>query len=85
MSKALKKQSRTNRWMEAASKAVSALEELVELQEEYSEWFDNMNENLQNGATGEKLQALIDLDLSSALDTAQEAEGAELPLGFGRD
>ncbi len=33
----------------------------------------------------EKLQAVTDLDIESAVDLANEADGVELPLGFGRD
>jgi hypothetical protein len=31
------------------------------------------------------LVAVCDLDIASALGTAEEAEGLDLPLGFGRD
>lgn len=77
--------SRPARWAEAASAAVAALETLSEIQAEYQEWRDNLPENLQDSALGEKLQAVCDLDLDSALDAANEADGADLPLGFGRD
>jgi hypothetical protein len=80
-----KQQSRPSRWGQAADNAVAALEALKEVQEEYQEWYDNMPEGLQQGATGEKLQALADIDLDSALEAATEAQGADLPLGFGRD
>ena len=77
--------SRNDRWSSAASDAMNALEELRGVQEEFEEWQGNLPENLQNSALGEKLQAVCDLDISSALDTATEAEGMDLPLGFGRD
>ena len=77
--------SRTRRWQDAAANAVAALEELVAVQEEYREWLDNLPENLQQSSLGEKLQAVCDLDLESAFEAAQEAEGIDLPLGFGRD
>jgi len=80
-----KSSSRQKRWTEAANKAIEGLEALAELQQEYEEWYDNMPENLQNGPTGEKLQDIQNMDLESALDTAREAEGADLPQGFGRD
>jgi len=63
--------SRSQRWSDAASAASAALEELIEVQQE--------------SALGEKLDAVCDIDLQSALDTVQEAESADLPLGFGRD
>jgi uncharacterized phage infection (PIP) family protein YhgE len=74
-----------------------ALQELKEIQSEYEEWRDTLPENLQQSALGEKLNAVIDeIDIESVaedpLDNWSEvesaidaAEGAELPLGFGRD
>lgn len=80
-----KSKSRPQQWADAAGRAEQALQELVDLQSEYQEWKDNMPENLQSSPLGEKLDTLCDLDLQSALDTAQEANAAELPRGFGRD
>lgn len=80
-----KKMSRGDRWCNAASEAVSALETLSEIKQEYQDWYDNLPENLQQSAVGEKLSAICDLDIESALDTANEAKDADLPLGFGRD
>jgi phage anti-repressor protein len=79
------RQTRGDRWMEAAQTAADALSTLLDIQEEYQEWYDNMPEQLQSGATGEKLSAICDLDIESAQSTAQEAADADLPLGFGRD
>lgn len=72
---------------------------LLDLQQEYSDWLDNMPEGLQQSATADKLQAIVDLslepdipqewdedlDLSDAESCLDEAESADLPLGFGRD
>ncbi len=80
-----KQQSRSARWAEACSAALGALEALEELRGEYESWRDNPPENLQNSALGEKLQTVADFDFQSAIDTVTEAEGADLPLGFGRD
>lgn len=77
--------SRATRWAEAAGDAVDALQRLRDLQSEYEDWKDNLPENLQGSTLGEKLEAVCDLDLDGALDTATEAEGLDLPLGFGRD
>jgi hypothetical protein len=76
---------RAARWREAAARALAALEDLQEVQSEYQSWADNLPESLQNGSTSEKLQAVIDIDIASAVEVATEAEGADLPLGFGRD
>lgn len=77
--------SRRARWEDAAGRAVAALEELEEMRGEFESWRDNLPENLQQSALGEKLDTVADLDISTALETAQEAEGADLPMGFGRD
>jgi hypothetical protein len=71
----------------------SALDTLRELKDEYENWKDSLPENLANSATADKLSAIVDLDLdvdyadaiaeiTSAIDNA---EGVDLPLGFGRD
>lgn len=77
--------SRADRWADACGTAREGLDELASLKEEYEEWRDNLPENLQQSALGEKLQAVCDLDLDSAVSMIDEAEGMDLPLGFGRD
>jgi hypothetical protein len=85
--------SRPKRW----AKAIEALREQVdvsaieELKEEYEDWLGNLPENLEQSPTAEKLEATIEaaetiMDAASELVAAlEEAEGVELPLGFGRD
>ena len=71
----------------------TAMGELVELQSEYEEWKANLPENLQQSALGEKLDAVTSLDLEFdtglSIDELEskinEASGADLPLGFGKD
>lgn len=65
------RRSRPQRWQ-------AAVEELLELQEDYRAWLDGLPENLQEGATAQALEAICELDLS-------ELEAAEPPRGFGRD
>lgn len=77
--------SRPARWAEAVRKALEGLEELVDLQQEYQEWYDNMPENTKEGGAGPKLEEITQLDLEGAKSTVEEAEGVELPRGFGRD
>lgn len=77
--------SRPVRWADACLRAVSAIQELAELREEYEEWQGNLPENLQASPLAEKLQAVCDLDFDSALATIEEADSIDLPLGFGRD
>jgi hypothetical protein len=77
--------SRPTRWGDACTRATEALEELQELQAEYQDWRDRLPENMEGSATSEKLDAIIDLDIESAIGIVQDAEGADLPRGFGRD
>lgn len=81
----IKKKSRSIRWNEACITASLALADLKDLQDEYREWRDNLPENLSTSAVAEKLDDICDLDIDGAIDTVSEAEGLDLPLGFGRD
>jgi DNA repair exonuclease SbcCD ATPase subunit len=93
-----KPKSRAQRWQDAvadAQEALGSLEtalgELDELRQEYEAWRDNLPENLQGSALGEKLDAVADLDLDPASLLSEvesalgDAEQADLPMGFGRD
>lgn len=95
-----KKLSRVDRWMSAATNARSALEDareyleaLKEVHEEYVEWRDNLPDNLQYSALGEKLDAVADgIDVEGAFEgveeaigVCEEAESTDMPMGFGRD
>jgi hypothetical protein len=51
---------------------------LLELQPYYAAWLDSLPANLRDSATGEALQAIVELDLD-ALAAVQP------PRGFGRD
>jgi hypothetical protein len=65
------RRSRARRWRDAVA-------ELTILQSEYAQWFEALPENLQEGATGEALQAIVDLDLDELIAIVP-------PRGFGRD
>ena len=94
-----KKSSRQDNWSAAATaasdaigSALEAIQELIDIKGEYESWNDNLPDNLRDSPVGEKLTALADLDLDSALSsveeaqsTIQEAADADLPKGFGRD
>jgi hypothetical protein len=56
----------------------AAVATLLRLQAEYAVWLEALPEPLRDGATGEALQAIVDLDLD-------ELASIELPRGFGRD
>jgi hypothetical protein len=65
------RRSRAQRWRDAVA-------ELVALQAEYAAWLDALPETLRDGATGQALQAIVDLDLDDLL-------AIEPPRGYGRD
>ena len=62
---------RPTRW----SAAVAAL---VDLQEEYRAWLENLPQNLESSGLAGKLQAIVELDL-------EELQAVDPPRGFGRD
>jgi hypothetical protein len=63
--------SRAQRWRDTVA-------ELVALQAEYAQWFETLPDPLHNTATGEALQAIVDLDLGDLL-------AIDPPRGYGRD
>jgi hypothetical protein len=73
-----------------------ALSEVRAVQEEYEGWKESLPENLASSSLGEMLEAVCEIQLEDAaeqlrsaaaeLETIlQEAEGTDLPRGFGRD
>jgi hypothetical protein len=77
--------SRPARWSDAASQATTALGELQDIQSEYQDWTEVLPENLRESTIAEKLESITAIDFDSAIETVNEAEDADLPLGFGRD
>ena len=69
--RAADRRSRTRRWSDAVAV-------LVALQGEYAAWLDALPETLHDSATGEALQAIVELDLD-------ELTAAVPPRGYGRD
>jgi hypothetical protein len=51
---------------------------LVSLQAQYARWLDALPEATRDTATGDALQAMVDLDLEDII-------AIQPPLGFGRD
>lgn len=94
---AARNMSRAERWQSAVRKAAiarddigDALLELADLQSEFEEWRDAMPDNLQGSSTYEKLDAICDLEIDrdavlDPLDFLDEADGIDIPIGFGRD
>lgn len=77
--------SKSDQWSKASAAALQALQDMEDLRSGWGDTYENMPENLQSSAYGEKLSAMNDLDLESCIDTVQEAADLEVPLGFGRD
>lgn len=77
--------SRADRWADAAGRAEDAFNELQEIQSELQEWKDNLDGKFEGSALVEKLDFICDLDIEGAQSTASDANGADFPLGFGRD
>lgn len=65
------RRSRPRRWQDAVS-------ELLALQAEYAAWLEALPDSLQDTATAEALQAIVELDLDALAN-------AEPPRGYGRD
>lgn len=85
----VKMQAARSRVEDAINEYNEAQSELKAVQEEYQNWLDNLPENLQGSALGEKLETVCGIDLDSELevdfDSLDEAESVDLPRGFGRD
>lgn len=82
--------------LQAAASAMdaldAALEELRSVRDEYEEWRDGLPDSQQSSATAEKLNMVCDIDIPDVGDALidvktalDEAENADLPLGYGRD
>ena len=56
----------------------AAVTALLNLQDEYRAWFDNLPANLEGSRLAEKLQAIADLDL-------EDLQAIDPPRGYGRD
>ncbi len=76
----------------AASSVREAMDDIEGLKDEWREWYENMPENFQVTALGEKLEEVSELDLfglenaADEIDSAvDELEATDLPLGWGRD
>jgi len=56
----------------------AAVVALIDLQDEYRAWLDNLPANLEGSRLAEKLQAIAELDLG-------ELQMIDPPRGYGRD
>jgi hypothetical protein len=65
------RRNRPQRWCDAVA-------ELLALQAEYVAWCDALPDSLRDSATGEVLQAIVDLDLDALAAIVP-------PRGYGRD
>ena len=77
----------------AKSDLEAAFSDLNDLKGEYDDWKGNLPDSLQSSPVAEKLEAVtaldlepdLDLDVSDIESALDEAEGADLPLGWGKD
>ena len=65
------RRSQSQRWRDAVAT-------LVQLQEHYGQWLENLPASLHGTALAERLQEISAVDLD-------ELQSVEPPLGFGRD
>jgi hypothetical protein len=70
-SPARRRPSRPKRW-------AAAVAALIDLQDEYCAWLDNLPASLESSRLAEQLHAVAELDL-------EELQAIELPRGYGRD
>jgi hypothetical protein len=56
----------------------AAVTTLVELQDQYRDWLDNLPGSLESSRLADKLQAIVELDL-------EELQAVDPPRGYGRD
>jgi len=56
----------------------AAVATLIDLQDDYHGWLDNLPPNLEGSRLGEKLQAITEIDLDELL-------AIDPPRGYGRD
>ena len=56
----------------------SAVAALIDLQDQYRAWLDNLPASLDGSRLAEKLQAIVELDL-------KELHAIDIPRGYGRD
>ncbi len=80
-----KQLTRPERWAEALAQATNGVADLVELQTEYQDWQDNMTDSMDFEVVGERLEAVVGLDLGAVESILVKAGELKLPLGFGRD
>jgi hypothetical protein len=79
------RESRADAWGRHYAEACSSIEALISTQQEFEEARDGQPDSLREAPFAQKCDAICAIDLESALSTLQEAESAEVPLGFGRD
>jgi hypothetical protein len=68
----------TRRMAARPTRWAAAVAALVDLQEEYRAWLENLPQNLESSKLADKLQIIIELDL-------EELQAIDPPRGYGRD
>lgn len=67
-------------WDQAVAKATDAIQDLIDIQEQCQEKYDEMSEKVQEGERGMALDAVCALDLTGAMDTLSDAAAIQIPL-----
>lgn len=78
------KQTRQQKWQNACNAAGEALEELLNMQGDFTEWQEKLTDSGAE-ATKTKLEAVSSLEIQEAVSMIETAKDLELPQGFGRD
>jgi hypothetical protein len=73
------KNNKKQQWEKAVEAADAAIQQLIDMQADYQEEYENMTDEDQGGDKGQVLSVIIDLELQSAMDTIAEARDAKLP------
>lgn len=73
------KKTRQDKWNEAVSQATVAVQDLLDMQDDYQAKYDELTEEQQGDEMGLAYVKITDLDLQGALDTLNEAVDIELP------
>lgn len=66
-------------WSEAAQKAAEALDDLIELQDKFSDLYEEFSETQQNSTIGLRVQAILEINLEEAKDLITDALNSDIP------
>lgn len=67
-------------WDMAIAKAQEGIQELIDIQQECQDAYDELSEDQQESEKGHALEAVSDLNLQEALDYISEGADLNIPL-----